>query len=158
MVEESSIPLTQDERTMATLAHALQVVGWWIAPLIIFLVQRKSRFVSFHALQALLLQIAYLILMGGFMVFWFATFFGLMMHQHGNNNPPPPAFFIIMPLIWLGFMSMWVAVLVIAILYAIKAGRGEWANYPVIGKIARRILKMNAPGPVAVSSNANLAG
>jgi hypothetical protein len=28
-----------------------------------------------------------------------------------------------------------------AIVYAIKAGRGEWANYPVIGKIARGLLK-----------------
>lgn len=158
MVEESSIPLTQDERTMATLAHALQVVGWWIAPLIIFLIQRKSRFVSFHALQALLLQIAYLILMGGCMVLWFATFFGLMMHQHGSDNTPPPALFIMMPVIWLGFMSMWAAVLVIAIVYAIKAGRGEWANYPVIGKIVRRILKMNAPDPDPVSSSINPAG
>ncbi|MFZ0479207.1 MAG: hypothetical protein WAL71_08660 [Terriglobales bacterium] len=46
MAEESSFAITQDERTMATLAHVLQVVGWWIAPLIIFLVQLKSRFVS----------------------------------------------------------------------------------------------------------------
>ncbi|MGB9491091.1 MAG: hypothetical protein WCA92_11560 [Terriglobales bacterium] len=61
-----------------------------------------------------------------------------------------------MPLIWLGFMSMWVAVLVIAIIYAIKAGRGEWANYPVIGKIARRILKMNETDSMPVSSTANL--
>jgi uncharacterized membrane protein len=158
MAEESTIPVTQDERTMATLAHALQVVGWWIAPLIIFLVQRKSRFVSFHALQALLLQIAYLILLMGFMVLWFAAFFGLMMHQQGNNNAPPPAFFIMMPLVWLGFMGMWVVVLVIAIVYAVKAGRGEWANYPVIGKIARRILKMNATDPTPVPSNANLVG
>ena len=52
-------------------------------------------------------------------------------------------FFILMPLVWLGFMGMWVFVLVVAILYAIKAGRGEWANYPLIGKIARRILKMD---------------
>lgn len=158
MVEEPTVSVTQDERTMATLAHALQVVGWWIAPLIIFLVKRESRFVSFHALQALLLQIAYLILMGGFMVLWFATFFGLMLHQPGNNNAPPPAFFVMMPLIWLGFMGAWVAVLVVAIVYAIKAGRGEWANYPVIGKIARRILKMNATNPIPASSNANLAG
>jgi len=146
MLEESTVPITQDERTMATLAHALQVVGWWIAPLIIFLVKRESRFVSFHALQALLLQIAYLILMGGFMVLWFTTFFGLMMHQHGNNNAPPAALFIMMLLIWLGFMSMWVAVLVIAIVYAIKAGRGEWANYPVIGRIARHLLKIDRHG------------
>ncbi|MFZ0479208.1 MAG: hypothetical protein WAL71_08665 [Terriglobales bacterium] len=53
-------------------------------------------------------------------------------------------------------MSMWVAVLVIAIIYAIKAGRGEWANYPVIGKIARRILKMNETDSMPVSSTANL--
>jgi uncharacterized membrane protein len=86
------------------------------------------------------------------MALWFATFFGLMMHQHGNDNAPPPALFIMVPLIWLGFMSMWGAVLVIAIVYAIKAGRGEWANYPVIGRIARRILKMNVPDSTAIPS------
>lgn len=151
-MEESTVQITQDERTMATLAHALQVVGWWIAPLIIFLVQRKSRFVSFHALQALLLQIAYLILMVGFMVLWFAAFFGVMIHQHGNNNAPPTAFFIMMPLIWLAFMGGWITVLVIAIVYAIKAGRGEWANYPLIGRIARRILKMDVQGEAPASA------
>jgi uncharacterized membrane protein len=158
MAEESMVPVTQDERTMATLAHALQIVGWWIAPLIIFLVKRESRFVSFHALQALLLQIAYLIVSGGFMVLWFAAFFGLMLHQHGNNNAPPPAFFVMVPLIWLGFMAMFATVLVVAIVYAIKAGRGEWANYPVIGKIARRILKMNATDPIDFSPNASQVG
>lgn len=158
MPEESAVPITQDERTMATLAHALQVVGWWIAPLIIFLIHRKSRFVSFPALQALLLQVGYLIVMVGFIVIWAASIFGLMTHQQGNNSAPPPVFFIMMPIIWLGFMGMWVSVLVIAIVYAIKAGRGEWANYPVIGRIARRILKMNATEPVPVSSDANPAG
>ena len=48
---------TLDERTMAILAHMLQIVGLWIAPLIIFVIKRESRFVSFHALQALLLQV-----------------------------------------------------------------------------------------------------
>jgi uncharacterized membrane protein len=46
------------------------------------------------------------------------------------------------PLIWLVFMAMWVGTLTIAILYAIKAGRGEWADYPLIGKLARKMLKM----------------
>ena len=142
MVDNLETGITQEERTMATLAHALQVVGWWIAPLVIFLVQRKSRFVSFHALQALLLQIVYMILMGGFMVLWFVFIFS-MIAQTGDKNAPPTAMFLLMPLVWLGFMGMWITVLVIAIVYAIKAGRGEWANYPVIGKIARRILKMN---------------
>jgi len=46
------------------------------------------------------------------------------------------------PLVWLVFMGMWVLVLVAAILYSIKAGRGEWAEYPVVGKWARRALKI----------------
>jgi hypothetical protein len=50
MIENQEVLITQDERTMATLAHVLQMVGWWIAPLVIFLTHRKSRFVSFHAL------------------------------------------------------------------------------------------------------------
>jgi len=143
MVENQEIAVTQDERTMATLAHALQVVGWWIAPLIIFLVQRKSRFVSFHALQALLLQVAYMILMAGFVLLCMATIFAAVVHQNADKSAPPVAFFVLMPLVWLGFMGMWIFVLVIAILYAIKAGRGEWANYPIIGRIARRMLKMD---------------
>ena len=143
MTENQEVPITQDERTMATLAHALQVAGWWIAPLIIFLVHRKSRFVSFHALQALLLQIANLVVMGGFMVLWFVMIFATIAHQSADKNAPPVALFVLMPIVWLGFMGMWIFVLVIAIIYAIKAGRGEWANYPVIGRIARLILKMD---------------
>jgi uncharacterized membrane protein len=45
--------ITSDEKTMATLAHVLQLVGGWIAPLIIYLVKRDSKFVAFHAMQAL---------------------------------------------------------------------------------------------------------
>ena len=56
---------TQDERTMATLAHVLQVVGWFIAPLIIFFIKRESRFVAFHALQAIFLQLVYMVLWMG---------------------------------------------------------------------------------------------
>jgi uncharacterized membrane protein len=151
MIETQEAQITQDERTMATLAHALQVIGWWIAPLIIFLIQRKSRFVSFHALQALLLQIANLIVMGGFMVLWFVMIFAMIAHQSADKNAPPVALFVVMPIVWLGFMGMWIFVLVIAIVYAIKAGRGEWANYPLIGRIARRILKMDQ-GDVTASA------
>ncbi|MGO9404374.1 MAG: DUF4870 domain-containing protein [Terriglobales bacterium] len=143
MTENQEVPITQDERTMATLAHALQVVGWWIAPLVIFLMNRKSRFVSFHALQALLLQITNLIVMAGFMVLWFVMIVATIAHQGADKNAPPVALFVLIPIVWLGFMGMWVSVLVIAIVYAIKAGRAEWANYPLIGRIARRMLKMD---------------
>jgi len=134
---------TPDERTMATLAHALQLIGSWIAPLIIFLIRRNSRFVSFHALQALLLQILHTIIVLVLMVLWFTTILTTVFHQTSGKAPDfPPVFFILFPLVWLCFMGLWVGTLIIAILYAIKAGRGEWADYPVIGKLARKMLKM----------------
>lgn len=140
------VAVTQDERTMGTLAHVLQIVGWWIAPLIIFLVKRESKFVSFHALQALFLQIVHMILWMMLMVVWFAVIFGTVFTSiHSHSNQPPVVFFIVFPLFWLFAMGGWVTLLIIAIVYGIKAGRGEWAKYPIIGNWVARILKIELP-------------
>ncbi len=139
----ASTPLTeptQDERTMATLAHALMIIGAWIAPLIIFLIKRDSKFVSFHALQALLYQIALLMIWMVFMAAWMGMFFGAIFRQGATHGQPPAAFFIFFPFIWLGATGIGIVTVVVAIVYAIKAGRGEWAEYPVLGGLARKIL------------------
>ena len=134
---------------MALLAHVLQLIGWWIAPLIIFLLKRDSRFVSFHALQALLLQICHVIVVIGAVVLWMVFIFTTIARQGaGHGSPPPPMFFVFFPLIWLVVLGFWVLVLVVAIVYGIKAGRGEWAEYPVLGGIARSILKIGPGGTV----------
>lgn len=135
---------TPDERTMATLAHALQIIGTWIAPLVIFLIRRQSRFVAFHALQALLLQIVHMILVIVLVIGIFITVFasvvpGIQGNPHGQ---PPVAIFLVFPLVWVCIFAMSIGVLAIAIIYAIKAGRGEWADYPLLGRLARKILKM----------------
>jgi uncharacterized protein len=141
---------TLDERTMAILAHMLQIVGLWVAPLIIFVVKRESRFVSFHALQALLLQVAYLFLMGLGVFFWFGAVVLTMVSAHADgSSSSPPAFLIFMPMLWLDWMSIWAAMVVIAIVYGVKAGRGEWVEYPFLGKLARNILKIG-PGGAAL--------
>jgi len=137
---------TPDERTMAVLAHVLQLVGWWIAPLIIFVLKRDSRFVAFNALQALLLQIAYMVVCGGFMVVGFVSFFLTAAHGEHQTGGPPPAMFVLFPLFWLMFMGLWVVMIVVAIVYGIKAGRGEWAEYPLFGRLARRLLKIGPTG------------
>ncbi len=139
----SGMETTPDERSMATLAHALQPIGSWIAPLIIFVIRRQSRFVAFHALQALILQILQLILIVVLMVgFLMTMFLYLTPTITARPNEFPTALFVFFPLVWLGIMSMSIGILVIAILYSIKAARGEWADYPVIGRLARKILKM----------------
>jgi uncharacterized Tic20 family protein len=137
---------TQDERSMAVLAHALQLVGGWIAPLVIFFVKRQSRFVSFHALQVLFLQLVYAVVSGCLMVFWFSGILLAVLRTHGGNNALPLAAFFVFLFIWLGFMGIWVATIVIAVIYSIKAGRGEWAEYPVVGGLARRVLKIGPGG------------
>ncbi len=184
---------------MATLAHALQLVGWFIAPLVILLIKRDSRFVSFHALQALLLQVVYMICWGLIMAVFFASFFFLVPWEQsqqgkrqdvharngaateegaagkeaspsdqgkkdaGKEEAPatdgkaadataptttrkteaPPAFlFLLFPVFWLFSMGAWVVMLSVVIVYAIKAGRGEWAAYPILGGWARKLLGM----------------
>ena len=140
----SSEPVpTQDERSMATLAHVLQLVGWFIAPLIIFFIRPNSRFVRFHALQVVFLQLAYMVVWMGVMAVWFAFIFGTVFTA--PKSGPPPLFFILLPLIWVLAMGIWVLLLVTAIVYSIKAGKGEWAAYPVIGSWARRILEDEHP-------------
>lgn len=139
--------LTSDERTMGTLAHVLQLVGGWIAPLVIFLVYRKSRFVSFHALQALLFQALYFFLSMIMMAAFFIVMMVNIVHRPmGQHNSLPTAFLIVFPGIWLGMMCLWMFILAVAIVYGIKAGRGEWAEYPVLGTLARRILKIGPGG------------
>jgi uncharacterized membrane protein len=134
---------------MATLAHALQIIGSWIAPLIIFLVNRKSRFVSFHALQALLLQILHLIVIVVFMVGFFVIVFSTIFVHAGGDKPPaelPVAVLAAFPFLWFIMFAGGITTLVIAIMYSIKAGRGEWAEYPVLGRLARRMLRIGPGG------------
>lgn len=132
---------TPDERSMATLAHVLQLVGGFIAPLIIFFIRRESRFVSFHALQVLFLQILNILLNMVFMVALFGLMFGSMAAHGGpSHGEPPMAFFLVFPFFWVFMMLIWVGMLALAIVFGIKAGRGEWANYPLLGNLARRVL------------------
>jgi uncharacterized protein len=138
--------VTQDDRTMATLAHVLQVVAWWIAPLVILVIKRDSPFVRFHALQALILQICLAVLwMIGVVVFMTVIFATVPAHGAVPNNAPPLAIMAIFPIFWLLAMGAWILVLVLAIVYGIKAGRGEWASYPLIGRLARHFMKGEIP-------------
>ncbi|MFZ1051496.1 MAG: hypothetical protein WAN41_12450, partial [Candidatus Sulfotelmatobacter sp.] len=88
-----------------------------------------------------------MILMGAFFAVAFA---GIAFHQpaalHGSL---PPGFIVLFPVMWLGMMGWWVFMLVVAIVYGIKAGRGEWAEYPVLGRLARRILRIGPGGRIS---------
>jgi uncharacterized membrane protein len=136
---------TQDERTMAVLAHVLQLIGGWVGPLVIFLIKRQSRFVSFHALQVLFLHLA-LVVTGAVVVAVGFISIVLAVALHAANTTPPLGIFILFPMLWLGLIGTWATMVLVAVLYGIKAGRGEWAEYPVFGGLARRVLKIGPGG------------
>jgi len=123
----TSLPApTQDERTMAFLAHLLQVFTGFIAPLVIYCVKQDSRFVKFHALQSLIWQLCYMaFFFGGMIVFFFSVFataFGAAVGH--TQNGPPPMFIFMFPLFWLFWFLGWVANVILGIMYGIKANRG----------------------------------
>src|SRR5260370_19844350 len=76
---------TEDERTMAMLAHLLMAVTGFIWPLVIFCVKQNSRFVRVHSLQALILHAIYL----GLSFVFMAGFFSGMIS--GLSYHPPEA-------------------------------------------------------------------
>jgi len=133
---------TEDERTFAMLAHVLQFFAGFIPPLVIYLVKRNSRFVAFHALQALLWQITYFVIIMLGMMTMFASMFGVIAHQaHSGaaNGAPPVGFFVGFGAFWLIFLAGWIVNLFLAIYFGIKSYHGEWAAYPILGRWARRL-------------------
>jgi uncharacterized membrane protein len=140
-----SVPLTeltQDQKAFAGLAHALMMGTWWIGPLVIYLTKKESRFVAFHSLQALLWQIVFTIVYMFAMGIWLITIISTVaLHpQNLPNQPFPIAVFVVMPVFLLLIFGAIAINLTLAIIYCLKAMRGEWAGYPVIGDWARKIV------------------
>lgn len=106
MGEAAGFPVpTEDERTLALLAHVLQLVSGFIGPLIIFVIKRHSRFVSFHSLQALIWQAAYACLGILAAIGWLIVILtsGVLGSSANHANQPPIAFFVMIPFLWLFF-------------------------------------------------------
>lgn len=134
--DSSSVP-TQDECSMAFLAHLLQVFTGFVGPLIIFCIRQNSRFVKFHALQALVWQACYMVLFfTGFIFFFIFMFVSISQNvsHHTPNANSPPMIFLLFPVLWLFAMGGWITNFILGIVYGLKAQRGEWAAYPIFGK------------------------
>lgn len=105
-----SSEITQDEKTMATIACVLVIFTHWVGPLIIYFIKKdQSKFVAFYAMQAMILGIVTTVL-------YVLT---------------PVTFFI-------SFGVGGILNLVFGILSAMAANKGEWYEIPVIGKFAKQ--------------------
>ena len=108
----NALGISQDDKTMAMLAHLLGIVTGFVGPLVIWLIKKdQSKFVAYHAMQALFFQLALNI---GMFVLGITIILA-----------------IAAPFIW-------VAGIVFAVIAGLAANRGEWYEMPVVGKIARQ--------------------
>lgn len=130
---------TSEERTFAMLAELLQLFSWIIGPIIIYFVKRDSRFVRFHALQAVLWQ-AFLVVF--YIVFFVIVIAGFVatIPRNGGTPPNPSAFPFVILLCLYGFMGLtWLTTMIVSIYFAVKAQNGDWASYPLIGRLAKKM-------------------
>jgi uncharacterized protein len=105
---EDSYEPSQDEKTMALLAHVLTYVGGFVAPLIIFLLKKdESPFVREHALESLNFQISVTIYVIGSVILIFAVI-GIFL-----------------------LIAIGLAAFVLVILATIKASEGKSFRYPL---------------------------
>ena len=109
-----SQPPTQDERTLAILAHILTIFGWIFAPLIIYLLRKdESSFVRHHALESLNFQITLTICL-------IASI---------------PLVFVL-----IGILLLWIIpilALILVIVATIKASENKLYRYPINFRIIR---------------------
>ena len=107
--------ITQDDKTMAMLSYILGIFTGFLGPLILWLVKKdQSRFVAFHALQALILHAVVVV---GYIL---------------------SSFLVIVLIGFLTYPVFFVLGLVYSILAGIAANKGDWYEIPVIGKLARQ--------------------
>ncbi len=128
------------------LAHVLQIVSWLIAPLIIFFVRRDSRFVRYHALQAVFFQLLMMFVWAAVLIALCAGFFVALARHQGAISPAaigfPVLFFLVF---WGGGALAWLLNLVLAIVYGLRANHGEWAGYPGIKYLAAKVAGVELP-------------
>jgi len=127
MLASPTVALSQEERTWAMLAHLLSLLGYfggiaqYVAPLIIYIIYRnQSKFVAFHALQSLYFQLALLVIATAYILLGIVSC---------------GALFFLLPVAGPAFA---IGAALYTIFAAVKSHEGEWFEYPIVGRRARR--------------------
>ena len=109
-----------DAKLWATLSHLGFVIGGFITPLVIYMIQKdKSEFVASHAREALNFQLTILAVVLGSM---FLLLFGFI----------APPIFVVMTFLMVGIMMIvGIGSLILGIMALLEANKGAHYKYPI---------------------------
>jgi uncharacterized membrane protein len=139
--------ISQDDRALAALAHGSAFVGFpFIAPICIYFYKRdQSRFVAFHALQALITHLGFFaVAIGGYILSIITSVVSVALLEKGPSVLEP-LLFMLGWFVFLGVPSLTIAGIEAYATYRAWIGHGY--RIPIAGRIALRIL--DAPAPAA---------
>ncbi len=112
-----------------------------IAPIIIWVNQKeKSKFVKFHAIQAIFYQLVFFVLM---MLFIFTGIILMLISMpilSANPNAEPGTLFFISMIFMFLYFPLWFFFAVYAVVAAVKSYKGRIFRYLIIGKIIEKMV------------------
>jgi len=143
--EFENIP--QNDRMLAMFAHLSMFFGSLVVPLIFWAINKdKSRFVSFHSLQALFFHIVYTVVLVFLVIF--VAVVGVLAGLIKPESSGPPEMGAIQIIVILA-LSVFVLGIVfgsvaLAIINAVSAYKGGMKKYPIVGNMVyKRIYGVN---------------
>lgn len=127
-------------RGLAILCHFGLLLGGFIIPLVLYLVEGpKNRFVRHHSREALNFNITFMIVwLFVFMPIWITILISSFGHSSPNGPPPTGVF-----LFFGGAMAVWAFALACSVVGAIRASQGVLWRYP----ICIRFVRSHEPSP-----------
>lgn len=136
---------TSDEKVLAALAHASVLLSFFgpIGATIVWVIQRnKSKYVRFHALQAMGYQA--LTFWAWLISIFFVAFgvigvsFVITLLTSESSILPPESMFVIQPVIMLIIFGMWGLMFLIGFIGAVFCILGKDFRYPILGSWLQR--------------------
>src|SRR5947207_896348 len=132
--ENSKTALGLDANLGAALGYPIGIIA-----LIVFIIEKENRFARFHALQSLLVHVAWVVVF--IVVAIVFTIIGVLAAAASATSSAGGAvgglLGILITLVWLGVILAYIAGLLFA---AFKAYGGNWFKFPIIGNMAEKIV------------------
>jgi uncharacterized Tic20 family protein len=136
---------SHEERTSAMLAHVLSIFTGFVGPSVIYFAKRReSRFVAFHAKQAMVWHLGLFVAMFGGIAIAMAL---LLSGAFGPPRVPSPGVhasapfvpFLLFSVVWIFAMVVWFVSVGYAVYLSMQASSGRWARYPLVGRLVARL-------------------